>query len=133
MSKSCQWRLGRGSPLWLPRQTLGLTIALPICFVLTSRVESFPRVILEAMAHAIPILTTPVFGVAEQIKEGYNARCFAPGDVNTLAEHLCDLILDQPLRRRMSAASRECFLDLRTFDQMVDEYSVIFRETYLSY
>src|SRR5262249_20667156 len=35
-------------------------------FVCSSRIESFPRVILEAMAACLPIVTTPVFGVREQ-------------------------------------------------------------------
>ena len=39
-------------------------------FVCTSRVESFPRVTLEAMAHGLPIVTTPVFGIREQVRPG---------------------------------------------------------------
>src|SRR5262249_45939583 len=41
-------------------------------FVCTSRIESYPRVILEAMAAGLPIVTTPVYGIGEQIHDGVN-------------------------------------------------------------
>ena len=42
-------------------------------FCCTSRVESYPLVILEAMAAGLPIVTTPVHGIAEQVRPGVNA------------------------------------------------------------
>ena len=41
--------------------------------------ESFPRVVLEAMAYELPIVTTPVYGIAEQVREGVNAMFYSPG------------------------------------------------------
>src|SRR6266498_3897110 len=49
-------------------------------FACTSRVESYPRVILEAMAYGLPIVTTPVFGIREQVREGVNGVFYEPGD-----------------------------------------------------
>ncbi len=42
-------------------------------FCCTSRVESYPLVTLEAMAAGLPIVTTPVFGIAEQVRPAVNA------------------------------------------------------------
>src|SRR5207249_4672091 len=53
-------------------------------FCCTSRVESYPCVILEAMAAGLPIITTPVFGISEQVRESINALFYRPGDVKTL-------------------------------------------------
>src|SRR5262249_29401545 len=51
-------------------------------FCCTSRVESYPLVILEAMAAGLSIVTTPVFGIAEQVRPGVNALIYQPGDIN---------------------------------------------------
>ena len=42
-------------------------------FCCTSRVESYPLVTMEAMAAGLPIVTTPVFGIAEQVRPSVNA------------------------------------------------------------
>src|SRR4029077_11599239 len=57
-------------------------------FVCTSRVESFPRVVLEAMAYGLPIVSTRVFGIAEQVGENVNGLLYEPGDTQRLAAHL---------------------------------------------
>ncbi len=57
-------------------------------FCCTSRVESYPLVILEAMAAGLPIITTPVFGIAEQVRPRVNALIYQPGDIPGLARHL---------------------------------------------
>ena len=101
-------------------------------FLLTSRIESFPRVILEAMAFGLPIVTTPTFGVTEQVVEGRNALFYAAGDSAQLAQHLAALIGDPARRADMAAASREVFGGMTTFDQMVDAYAEVFREAYFS-
>lgn len=38
-------------------------------FVMCSRIESYPFVILEAMSQSLPIVTTPVYGIREQLDE----------------------------------------------------------------
>lgn len=97
-------------------------------FVLSSRVESFPRVVLEAMAFGLPIITTPVFGVLEQVVEGENALFYPPGDSSLLAKQIEKLVGDEALRRRMSQSSLQRISQMTTFDEMVDAYASICRE-----
>ncbi len=40
--------------------------------ILASTVESYPGVIVESMANRVPVLSTPVAGVPELLKDGYN-------------------------------------------------------------
>jgi glycosyltransferase involved in cell wall biosynthesis len=101
-------------------------------FVCTSRVESYPRVTLEAMAHGLPLVTTPAFGIREQVREGINALFYAPGDTSGLLGALLRLIQDQPLRERMAKQSRAVLDCLNDFDTMSQMYAAIFREAYLS-
>jgi GT2 family glycosyltransferase/glycosyltransferase involved in cell wall biosynthesis len=97
-------------------------------FVCTSRIESFPRVTLEAMAAARPLITTKVFGIAEQLAYARHTLEYEPGDVSTLARHL-DLLASDPERRRVMAAESIAVLDgLKNFDEMLQDYETVFRE-----
>ena len=101
-------------------------------FVCSSRFESFPRVILEAMAAGLPIVTTPVYGIAEQVRENVNALCYAPGDVETLARHLERLQREPSLRRALAANSHHVLDLLNDFESMVQAYADVFREAWAS-
>lgn len=101
-------------------------------FVCTSRLESYPRVVLEAMAYGLPIVTTPVFGIREQVREGVNALFYEPGDSGALAARLQSLLQDEALRSRMAAKSASVLALGTDFDEMVGSYADIFAEAWLS-
>lgn len=101
-------------------------------FVCTSRLESYPRVVLEAMAFDLPIVTTPVFGIREQVREGVNALFYEPGDSPALAARLQNLIQDEPLRSRMRAKSASVLALGTDFEEMVEAYGEIFAEAWLT-
>jgi GT2 family glycosyltransferase/glycosyltransferase involved in cell wall biosynthesis len=97
-------------------------------FACTSRVESYPRVILEAMAYGLPIVTTPVFGIREQVREGVNGLFYEPGDVAALAVALERLAVDAQLRSRLASNAVPALDALTDFDEMVEHYARIFVE-----
>lgn len=97
-------------------------------FVCTSRVESYPRVTLEAMACGLPVISTPAYGLAEQLVHGANALLYQPGDVAGLAETLNRVCEDETLRKSMAEQSRWVLAGLTSFDEMVDEYAIQFVE-----
>jgi glycosyltransferase involved in cell wall biosynthesis len=101
-------------------------------FLCTSKLESYPRVILEAMAYGLPILTTPVFGIREQVREGINALFYNPGDSDALAKRLEGLIQNEELRSRMAAKSASVLALGNDFDDMVKAYGDIFAEAWLT-
>jgi glycosyltransferase involved in cell wall biosynthesis len=62
-------------------------------YACTSRVESYPRTILEALAHDLPIVTTPVYGIKEQV----NGVFYKPGDTQDLWEKIDNCLkIEQP-------------------------------------
>lgn len=76
-------------------------------FVLPSTIEGLPIVILEALAAGKPIITTPVEGVPEIIKNGENGLIVESNDVNELANSVIKLFEDKSLRDRLIANSRK--------------------------
>jgi len=97
-------------------------------FVCTSRIESFPRVVLEAMAYELPVVTTPVYGIREQVRPGINGLFYDPGNDKQLAATIAGLIRDPAHRRQLAANSRHVLATLNTFKEMVAQYGQTFRE-----
>lgn len=97
-------------------------------FVCTSRVESYPRVTLEAMASGLPVISTPVFGLTEQLLQGGNAVFYEPGDAAALARALEASVLDRGRLAAMGAESPWVLGGLTGFKEMVNAYGEIFRE-----
>lgn len=60
-------------------------------FVLTSRYEGFPLVILEAMNSGCTIVTTNISAANELTNNGINGRIIKIGDVESLTQNLIDL------------------------------------------
>ena len=67
-------------------------------FVCTSHMETFSRAVLEAEAFGLPIISTPVSGVPEQVVWDANALRFDFGDAAGLARRLGRLCADDDLR-----------------------------------
>ncbi len=70
-------------------------------YVLPSYREGFAISILEAMASKLPIITTPIYGIEDYLKDGENCLFVKPGDEKDLFEKLKILIKDAEKRRYM--------------------------------
>lgn len=69
--------------------------------------EGFPLAVMEAMGHALPVVTTRIRGCADNLVEGTNALFVPARDPEALAASLSRLLDDEPLRRAMGEANRE--------------------------
>lgn len=88
------------------RQRLGTLGA----FTLVSESEGMPLTLLEALAAGLPLLATPVGAVPDLVQEGVNGFLVPVGDVEALAERLCELASQPERVERMGQASRELYL-----------------------
>ena len=61
-------------------------------FLLTSHWEGLARVLLEARAAAVPVVATRVGGAEEAITDGRHGRLCEPGDIEGLADRLCEVL-----------------------------------------
>lgn len=78
-------------------------------FVLPSFNEAFPLVNLEAMEYSLPIVSTNVGGIPDQVNDGVNGYIIEPGDVVALADKLAALLDAPQLRVKMGQTGRSYF------------------------
>lgn len=89
----------------LPVSLLGYRDDVPVVLaradvlVLPSYREGTPRVITEAMAAGLPVVSTAIAGIPEQVLDGETGYLVEPGDVDALTGRLRELV-DEPDRRR---------------------------------
>src|SRR5204863_9475987 len=77
-------------------------------FVLPSLTEGTPNAIIEAMAHAKPIIATAVGGVPDVVNDEVGILV-PPDDGEALAAAMVRLGADADLRRRMGLAARKVY------------------------
>lgn len=78
------------------------------CFVLSSRFEGFPNVLIEAMQAGLPIVSTDCpYGPGEIINSGENGILVPPESQDAIAEALRELCTSPELRRRLAAAAEK--------------------------
>ncbi len=85
-------------------------------FVLPSRSEGFPVVLMEAAAARLPLLASRITGIPEILQDGVNGRYLEPDQVEQQCKALHHLAQDNwhDLRACTHGAAQ---LDLREFDQ----------------
>jgi glycosyltransferase involved in cell wall biosynthesis len=76
--------------------------------------EGHPRVVLEALAAGLPVVTTDRGAIAETVVDGETGFILATADPRELARRIGTLLSDNELRARMSRAARARYLSLYT-------------------
>jgi len=92
--------------------------------ILASRNEGFALVLVEAMAHSIPILATRVGGMPEILKDGENG--FFVENESDIARRVEQLFLDGNLYARMSTNAYRKYCEEFTLDHMGAKYEKIY-------
>ena len=93
---------------------------------LPSRREGVPLVLLEAMSFGLPVIATPVGGIADYVEHERNGLLVPPGDVDALAVSIAVLAADPDLRTRLGEAARERIAEQAGPDTIARRW----RETY---
>jgi glycosyltransferase involved in cell wall biosynthesis len=75
-------------------------------FVFPTLADCAPLAVPEAMAAALPVITTRVGAIPEMVTDGEHGLLVAPGDVEGLRAAIERLLDDAALRARMGAAGR---------------------------
>ena len=94
-------------------------------FALSSKTEGLPLVVPEAMAAALPIVTTGVGGLPGVVDDG-KTGLVVPVDEAKLAAALAQLEADHDGARAMGVAGREVALKRYHYDRMVEAYLALY-------
>ena len=96
-------------------------------FVLPSRFEALPLVVLEAMHAGIPVVASDVGSVAEAVVDGETGVLVPAGDVGALVNAI-RRVLDPEVGQRMGARGRELARAVFTRKRMANEYELVYRK-----
>ena len=95
-------------------------------FALSSDSEGLPLVIVEAMASALPVVSTAVGGIPAVVVEGVTGALVPAGDVGALSERLADLAASPSLGVRWGTEGRRRALARYSAERMVDDYFAVY-------
>jgi glycosyltransferase involved in cell wall biosynthesis len=99
-------------------------------FMLTSREEGLPNVLIEAQASGLPVVCTDVGGMAETFIEGETGFAVHDASAEGLANAVAKLIREPELRRRMSGAAYNHARASFGVASMLDKVSKAYDEQY---
>jgi N-acetyl-alpha-D-glucosaminyl L-malate synthase BshA len=97
-------------------------IPLNHVLLLPSEMESFGLAALEAMACGVPPVSTRVGGVAELVTHGQDGFLENVGDVSAQAARVAELLSNESLYQRMSAAARTTAVNRFSTDLIIPKY-----------
>jgi glycosyltransferase involved in cell wall biosynthesis len=97
-------------------------------FVMPSLFESFGMALTESLAHGIPVVTTTAGNIPYTIPAGMGLLT-EPANEEQLADAIRSLFDDVAKYSTLCAAASRYYLQIRSWDQAVAEFDIIFRET----
>lgn len=97
-------------------------------FVLSSRREGLPNVVLEAMSLETPVVSTRVAGVPRLIEHGQNGLLVEIGDRRALGDAIQTALHNKSLRRRLASAGRKTIEDKFSFAVRMKKVASVYDE-----
>jgi glycosyltransferase involved in cell wall biosynthesis len=101
-------------------------LALPCRILDNGDRDGLPNVLLEAMATGLPVVTTPISGIPEVVRNGENGLLVPERDPAALAGAIELLLQDTQLRQRLGAAARTTIVDEMSIDKMASRLAGLF-------
>jgi len=103
---------------------------IPLAHVLLmpSEMESFGLVALEAMSCGVAPVATYVGGVPELILNGQNGFMEPVGDIVAQAARAVELLTDDALHQRITAAGRQRALDVFCSERIIPQYERYYQD-----
>ncbi len=98
-------------------------------FVLSSRYEGFPYVLLEAAQAEVPIIATNVGGVSELIEQNKTGWLIPSGDVNALVSAIQTVVSDPNRSDLCAQAAAERVRVQFTTSKMIQKIEELYRST----
>ncbi|MEN8136797.1 MAG: glycosyltransferase [Thermodesulfobacteriota bacterium] len=97
-------------------------------FVLSSRREGLPMVLLEAMSCRLPVVSTSVGGIPEVIRDGVNAFLVAPEDPEDLAQKIETMLAKPEMAEDIGTSNREMVAAEYSMAKTAEQYSQLYEQ-----
>jgi glycosyltransferase involved in cell wall biosynthesis len=94
---------------------------------ITSQREGLPNVLLEAMLHGVPAVSTAVGGVPEVIRHGHSGWLVQPGHLDELVTGIATLWRDAPRRQQMAQAAVDTVRQHFLFDGRMQRMMALYQ------
>lgn len=116
---------------WLGRRNdIVSLLSLSSMFVLPSYYrEGVPRVLLEAGALGLPLITTDMPGCRDVVTSGENGLLVEPRSSASLADAIQQLLADAPARARMGRAAQSRIAGGFDLHRVADEYAAVYHRS----
>jgi glycosyltransferase involved in cell wall biosynthesis len=112
---------------WIGYETKVQLLSESAMLLLPSYSEGFPMVVLEAMASGLPVITTPVGGMAKALTDGVQVLFAPPRQANQLADKILYL-LDHPDVKDALATRALQYVQQHDVGAVVDRIQHIYRQ-----
>jgi len=97
-------------------------------FILPSRYETFPNVVLEAYACSKPVIASNVQSISDIVIHGKTGLLFRAGNVQELAEMIVYILEHPEEARNMGHRARKLAEEKFSIDKVVDSLEVLYEE-----
>lgn len=114
--------LGTLAPVKLP-----LYLALADVFVRPSRTEGFGIAFLDAMSAGVPVVTTPVGGIVDFIKDGETGLLCPPESPAAIAAAIKRFLMEPELKEKIIKNSLQLVIERYTWDKIAAQYSELLK------
>jgi colanic acid/amylovoran biosynthesis glycosyltransferase len=90
--------------------------------------DGLPVSIVEALACGVPVISTPVAGIPEVVRDGVNGLLVPQGDAAALTDAIHRLICERQLLNRLATAARASVLDEFDHEKTAARLHALFQE-----
>lgn len=99
-------------------------------FILPSRAEGLPLAVMEAMSYGLPVVTSSIRGTRDLVEDEVNGLIIRPGDHESLARGIIELLEDEPLRYRMGEMNINKIKEEYSEELVVDKLTQLYLSLY---
>jgi glycosyltransferase involved in cell wall biosynthesis len=111
-----------------PRDDIPQLLLLFHVGILCSESEGFSNTLIEYMQSGLPVVCSNVGGNPEIVEHDVNGFLYEMGDIQILAKHILELIVDDSLRERMGLLGMEKVKENYSLNNYVDHHQRLYEE-----
>lgn len=110
------------------REDPTLWLAAMDIFLLLSRFEGLPLVIIEAMQQGVPVIAHAVGGTGELVRDGVNGYLIPAGDQRTVLTRIRELLAEPEKALALGRRGRELAERHFTVERMLEQYLALYHK-----